>query len=179
MEFVIGWSLFGIGLCVIFYIISCIHRRYVERHKTYYDPRRLAEQRRLKQARNKEFRELVEYNLAHLPSTELPLLDPDWSAVDRFIKITGFQFLDKGDNYQYGGGVNYYDNHYILKSEFNYDSLQLIELLDKDVDWFGKNPTGITLSEENEVLENFLRKKYSGLSENSIKYICLIYFNYN
>ena len=163
----------------MFYIITCIRKRYAEQQKMYYDPKIAAERHRLQQARSKEFRELVENNRAHLPSNEPPPLAPDWFAVDRFIKITRFQFCDEGEKYQYGGGENYYDIHYISKSEYDNDFLRLIELLKEDVDWFINNPTGITLSEENELFENFLRKKYPKLLEDSIKQICRIHLYYN
>lgn len=179
MEFIIGWSLFGIGLCIMFYVITCIRKKYAGQQEKYYDPKRIAEQRRLKQAQNKEFGKLVKNNLAHIPRDEPPPLSPDWSAIDRFVRITGFRFCDEGEKYQYSGDRNYYDIHYILKSEYDSDFLRLIELLKEDLDWFINNPTGITLSEENELLENFLRKKYPELSEDSIKQICLLHFYYD
>ena len=163
----------------MFYIITCIRKKIAKQQKMYYDPKISAERLRLQQARSKEFRELVENNLAHLPDDEPPPLSPDWSAVDRFIKITRFRFCDEGERYQYGGGENYWDIHYISKSEYDNDSLRLIELLKENLDWFVNNPTGITLSEENELVRNFLRKKYPELSEDSIKQICLLHFYYD
>lgn len=176
-KFIIVWSLFGVGICVMLFVVTVLKRRHAEQLK--WDPIRLAEERRLEEARSIEFRKLVKNNLARLPSAETPPLDPDWNAVNVFIRATKFQFSDKGDKFQYGDQVNYWDIYYISKSEFDGDSLKLIELLRKDVEWFTENPTGMTLSEEDEVLCFFLRKKYSGLSDENIGLIRLKILYYN
>ncbi len=173
VKFILVWSLGGILLCVMFFVITRIRQKYAERHKTW-DLRRDVERRRLYQARSREFQEHVKYNLDHLPNGEPLQLAPHWDAVDRFIDLTSFRFWDEGDMFRYGGGQNYWDIHYIPKAEFDGDTLRLIELLDSDLKWFIANPTGITISEEQEVFEDFLRKKYAGLSEKSVKTICLV-----
>lgn len=112
------------------------------------------------------YKQKVEYNRAHLPSVELPPINPDWNAVDEFITETRFSFTDNGDRFSYYCFENgSYKEKFIPKSDFDSDTLRLIELIDKDVDWFYANATGETVSEEDETLTGFLMKKYSGLSE--------------
>lgn len=126
--------------------------------------------------RREEYKQRAEYNRAHLPSMELPPLAPDWAAVDDFIMKTRCSFTDEGYRFAYLALVNNsYETKYILKSDFDSDTLRLIELLQKDVGWFYANPTGVTLTDQDETLTIFLREKYSGLSERSISRISSTY----
>lgn len=175
MEFIIGWSFGGILLCVIFYVATVFHQRYVKQQEAR-KAEREAEDRRYKEQRQQEFLKLITYNREHMPSLELPPLAPDWAVADGFITETRFGFADKGDRFEYYIlADNSYKTKYILKSNFDSDTLRLIELLNKDVGWFYDNTTGATLTEESETLENFLRGKYSGLLEESISQISRIY----
>ena len=118
------------------------------------------------------YKQKVEYNRAHLPSVELPPINPDWNAVDEFIMETRFRFTDNDDIFSYYCFENgSYKEKSIPKSDFDSDTLRLIELIDKDVDWFYANTTGETVSEEDVFLTDFLMQKYSGLSEKSISRI--------
>lgn len=178
MEFVIGWSIFGVVVCVLFYVATVLHRKYLKQKEQEYDPRQRAERCRRILLRRKDFREFLKKNLADLPSTQLPKLAVDWAAVDRFIKKTCFSFKDNGDTFRYGGGVNYWDVHYIPKSEFDGDTLSLIEQLDNDLKWFIDHPICTTISEEHDKLAGFLREKYPGLSENSVDMVGLRFWNF-
>lgn len=177
MEFVIGWSIFGVVVCVLFYVATVLHRKYLKQKEQEYDPRQRAERCRRILLRRKDFREFLKKNLADLPSTQLPKLAVDWAAVDRFIKKTCFSFTDNGDTFRYGGGVNYWDVHYIPKSEFDGDALSLIEQLDNDLKWFIDHPICTTISEEHDKLAGFLREKYPGLSENSVDMVGLRFWD--
>ena len=118
------------------------------------------------------YKQKVEYNRAHLPSIELPSINPDWNVVDEFITETRFSFTDKGDRFSYYRFENgSYKEKSIPKSDFDSDTLRLIELIDKDVDWFYANATGEAIFEQNKNLTGFLMKKYSKLSEKSISRI--------
>lgn len=174
MEFIIGWSLGGIILCVMFYIITIFHRKCVERQNARAAEKN-AEDRRYKEQRQQEYLQLITFNREHMPSTELPPLDPDWAAVDELVAVTYFGLMDEGDRYRYLDVSDHSKPKFILKSDFDDDTLKLIELLNKDVKWFYKNPTGEKLWEQAETLKNFLREKYSGLSEKSISRICSTY----
>lgn len=169
MEFIIGWSLGGILLCVMFYVATFFHQREARKAE------KEAEDRRYKEQRQKKLLDLITYNREHMPSTELPPFDPDWAAVDKFITETRFRFTDEGDKYAFCIRLADPEKQCILKSNFDSDTLWLIELLNKDVNWFYGNTTGVTLTEESETLENFLREKYSGLSEESISRISSTY----
>ena len=126
--------------------------------------------------RQLEYYRRAEYNRTHLPSMELPPLDPDWYAVDNFTMETRFRFTDEGYRFAYLVLIdNSYETKYFLKSEFNNDTLRLIELLHADINWFYANPTGVTLSEQDNILTEFLKEKYSGLSERSISRISHTY----
>lgn len=159
----------GIGFCVSLGIAAALFAEPFIRsrkHKTvnYADKKREA------------FKQRAQYNRSHLPSVELPPLEPDWAAVDRLIRETRFRLADEGYRFAYLVLVNNsYETKYVLKSDFNSDTLKVIELLRKDLDWFYANPTGVTLAEQDETLLNFLREKYSGLSEKSFSRICHTY----
>ena len=116
-----------------------------------------------------EYRQRAEYNRAHLPSKELPPLSPDWAAVNRLIEETRFRLYDEGDvfrSYEYDKGT-----WTIPKSDFDSDTLKLIDLIKKDVDWFYGHPTGCSARECGTVLEDFLCEKYPLLSEKSVSCI--------
>ena len=122
-----------------------------------------------------EYRQRAEYNRANLPSKELPPLSPDWDAVNRLIEETRFQLYDEGDVflcYEYENR-NEYENtsRTIPKSDFDSDTLKLIDLIKKDVDWFYGHPTGCSAGECRTVLEGYLHEKYPLLSEESISWI--------
>lgn len=124
-------------------------------------------------AEQREYRQRAEYNKAHLPSMELPPLSPDWDAVNGFIQETRFCQWDGGEvfcYYEYDTG-----RHEIPKSDFDSDTLKLIEMLISDVNWFYCNPTGEYVWEQSEILEHFLREKYPLLSDKSISRICSTY----
>ncbi len=136
--------------------------------------------RETKKRRNKiyekereEYRQKTEYNRAHLPSKELPPVSPDWAAVNRLIMETRFRLYVKGDafvHYDYRNG-----NRKIPRSGFDDDTLKLIDMILKDVDWFYGHHTGGSVGECAAVLEVFLREKYSLLSAESVDFICGTY----
>lgn len=114
----------------------------------------------------------IEYNKTHPPSKDLPPLSPDWGEVGEFIEKTRFDFTDKGESYSYISYENHLIEHRsIPKSDFDGDTLKLIELLKRDVDWFYGCPTGNSAGERGNVLESFLREKYPQLSDKSISRI--------
>lgn len=165
MRSVIGWFLVGVLVVVLIYIIGSNIRRAIAKltkKESQYGIDKCEE----------EYIRQIEYNRAHLPSTELPPLAPDWIAIDEFILETRFWFIDEGYRFAYLALVNnFYETRYILKSDFGSDSLKLIEMLCKDVNWFYENPTGVTLGEQDNILTEFLKEKYSRLSESSISRI--------
>lgn len=116
-----------------------------------------------------EHRQKVEYNRAHLPSKELPQFSPDWAAVNRLIEETRFRLYDEGDvfrSYEYDRG-----SWTIPKSDFDDDTLKLLDLIKKDLNWFYGHHTGCTVGECGTVLEGYLCEKYPLLSEKSISCI--------
>lgn len=122
----------------------------------------------------------IEYNKTHLPSKELPPLSPNWGEVEEFIEKTRFDFTSVGESYSYIGYENHLIEHRsIPKSDFEGDTLKLIETLRADVNWFYCNQTGERLWEQSEILERFLRKKYPRLSDKSISRICSTYCTNN
>lgn len=135
--------------------------------------------RETKKRRNKiyekereEYRQKTEYNRAHLPSKELPPISPDWDAVNRLMGKKG-RLFDEGDlfvNYEYDKGAQR-----IPKSDFDDDTLKLIDLIWKDVDWFYGHHTGVSVGECSTVLEEYLREKYPLLSAESVNHICRTY----
>ena len=138
---------------------------------------RAAKKRRSKAYENwrTEYRQRAEYNRAHLPSKELPQFSPDWNYVNRLIIETRFQLYDRGDVflcYEYENR-NEYENtsRTIPKSDFDGDTLKLINLIKKDFDWFYGHPTGETVGECMTVLEGFLSDKYPMLPAESISWI--------
>lgn len=162
MEFVIGWSIFGVLVSVLFFIVSEAARRS--------KARAAARSAREAEEQREEFSREVKYNRAHLPPKELPLISPDWDAVNRLIKETRYRFYDEGDVflcYEYDRG-----SWRIPKSDFDGDTLKLIDLIKKDVDWFYGHPTGCSTGECGTVLEGYLREKYPLLSARSVNFIC-------
>lgn len=116
-----------------------------------------------------EYRQRAEYNRAHLPSKELPPIFPDWDAVNRLIEETRFRLYDEGEvfrSYEYDRGT-----WTIPKSDFDSDTLKLLDLIKKDMEWFYGHHTGCTVGECGTVLEGFLREKYPLLSDRSISCI--------
>lgn len=168
MRLVIGWLIVGVLVIVLIYIIgNNICRMFAK-----------LTNRKPKYNYADEFLRRTEckYNRAHLPSTELPELAPDWLFAEKFIMETRFRFTDEGYRFAYLALVNNsYETKYFLKSEFTKETLKLIEFLSKDVNWFYANPTGVTLSEQDYILTGFLKEKYSGLSERSISRISHTY----
>ena len=122
----------------------------------------------------REYQRKIEYNKTHLPSKELPPLSPDWDRIEEIVKETRFDIRDVGDSYEYI--VSHLHEHYfercsVLKSELSDDTVKLIDMLLRDVDWFYAHPAGSSVGEGSTVLESFLREKYSMLSEDSISRI--------
>lgn len=117
-----------------------------------------------------EYRQRAEYNRTHLPSKELPPISPDWDAVNRLIEECRFQMYVEGDAFvcrEYDRGV-----WRVPKSDFDDDTLKLLDLLEKDMSWFYGHHTGVTVGECGTVLEGFLREKYPLLSVKSVSCIC-------
>ena len=117
------------------------------------------------------YEQRIKYNLEHLPSEELPIFNPNWAEIDNVISKTYFRIKDTGDCF------SHYDTsngkyHYFLKSDFDTDTLKLLEMLYNDFFWFYSHPTGHSVSEESEIVEDFIRKKYGSLNENSIQRLC-------
>lgn len=117
----------------------------------------------------------IEYNKTHLPSKELPPLSPDSDKLGKVvIKSSGLMLKDVGDSYVCI--VVYASENYkqrsISKSELDGDTIKLIDLLLKDLDWFYAHPTGVSVGECGTVLESFLREKYPMLSADSVSRIC-------
>lgn len=142
MEFVIGWSIFGVVVCVLFYVVSELSRRSKAK-------KALREERLSEEGREK-FLQTVKYNREHLPNTQIPPIHPIHEEVDSIMqKYTTFLLnpppLD----------------------EYDEDSVSYARLIISDINWFFWNPTGFSLAEEKEVIKKYLREKYL-LSEKSI-----------
>lgn len=69
----------------------------------------------------------------------------------------------------------HYKRHSIPKSELDDDTIKLIELIERDVDWFYAHHTGNSVGECGYVLESFLREKYPKLTEKSVGRIVQTY----
>ena len=105
-----------------------------------------------------------------MPSKELPPLAPDWSVINRFFESITFRLYDKGDVFDFFD----YDkgSHKVPKTDFDSDTLELIEIICDDVRWFNTYPTGVSWSACRDELESFLREKYPRLSEKAADRIC-------
>ncbi len=122
-----------------------------------------------------EYQKRIEYNRAHLPSTEPPELSPDWQALNEFIFVSRFRF-DIGDNeIVYPDYDSRMPRKTIPRSHFDDDTLKLLEKLEKDADWFYGHHTGNSAGECGSVLESFLREKYPELTEKSVVRIVQTY----
>lgn len=142
MGFVIGWSIFGIVVCVLFYVVSELSRRS--------KAKKAAREERLSEERREKFLQTVKYNREHLPNTQIPPIHPIPEVVDSIMqKYTTFLLepppLD----------------------EYDEDSVSYVRLIISDIDWFFCNPTGVSFKAEMEVLKEYLREKYL-LSEKSV-----------
>lgn len=142
MGFVIGWSIFGVAVCVLFYVVSELSRRS--------KAKKAAREARLSAERYEKFCQTVKYNREHLPNTQIPPIHPIPEVVDSIMqKYTTFLLnpppLDEYDD----------------------DSVSYARLIISDIDWFFLNPTGFSLAEEKEVIKKYLRENYL-LSEKSI-----------
>lgn len=149
MEFVIGWSIFGVLVSVLFFIVSEAARRS--------KARAAARSARLAEERREEFSRKVKYNREHIPcETTPPYFHPINETVDRIIQMIGLiMYDDRGDRLR---ELDNYDD----------DSIYLVEMIKRSVMWFLSNPTGETISEECEVIREFLRKQFC-ISEESIE----------
>lgn len=142
MEFVIGWSIFGVAVCVLFYVVSELRRRS--------KAKKAAREERLSAERYEKFCQTAKYNREHLPNTPIPPIHPIPEVVDSIMqKYTTFLLepppLD----------------------EYDEDSVSYVRLIFSDILWFRSNPTGVSLAKEMDVLKEYLREKYL-LSEKSI-----------
>lgn len=110
--------------------------------------------------------------LGHLltPSLEMPPINPDWTAINELSEMKIFPFSDEGEKLSYSKrtGFRDYITLYVNKSDYNSDTLKLIELLNQDVIWFYRHNNewywGI-------FLDVFLKKKYPKLSDYSVEKI--------
>ena len=119
-----------------------------------------------------EYQRKIEYNKTHLPSKELPPLSPDWDRIEEIAKETRFALNDIGNCYEYTVLHNYeWKRFSISKSELSDDTVKLVDMLLKDIDWFYAHLTGNSVGECGTVLESFLREKYPMLSADSISKI--------
>lgn len=116
----------------------------------------------------KQLEQSYKYNREHLPSEELPIFNPNWAEIDNFIMKTYFKIKDTGDCFSYHDTTTGKRQRF-FKSDFDTDTLKLLEMLYNDFFWFYSHPTGRSVSEDREVVEDFIRKKYSSLKENSIR----------
>ncbi|MBD5113327.1 MAG: hypothetical protein HDT42_12475 [Ruminococcaceae bacterium] len=149
MEFVIGWSIFGILVSVLFFAVSETKRR--SKTKAAIRAAQLAEKKR------EEFLRNVKYNREHLPYEAMPpFFHPITDTVDSIILTIGVDLYD-------GRGE-------MLRELCDYDgdSVRLVDMINKNIWWFVQNPTGETISEQCEVMREFLRKQYC-ISEESIE----------
>ena len=119
-----------------------------------------------------EYQRKIEYNKTHLPSKELPPLSPDWDRIEEIVKESQFDLRDIGDSYEYTVLHNYeWKRFHIPKSELSEDTVKLIDMLLKDVDWFYAHHTGNSVSECATILDGYLREKYPILSADCISTI--------
>lgn len=141
MGFVIGWSIFGVAVCVLFYVVSELRRRS--------KAKKAAREERLFEERCEKFRQTVKYNREHLPDTPIPPIHPIPEVVDYII--------------------HKYANELDLPplDEYDNDSASYVRLIFSDIDWFFCNCTGVSIVEETKVLKEYLREKYL-LSDESI-----------
>ncbi len=147
MGFVIGWSIFGVVVCVLFYVVSELSRRS--------KAKKAAREARLSAERYEKFCETVKYNREHLPNTPIPPIHPIHEEVERIIQTIGVDLYDgRGEPLP-------------LNDEYDDDSVSYVDLIFRDIMWFWNNPTGVSIAEEREVLRKYLREKYL-LSDESI-----------
>lgn len=142
MEFVIGWSIFGVAVCVLFYVVSELSRRS--------KAKKAAREARLSAERREKFLQTVKYNREHLPNIPIPPIHPIPEAVDSIMQKYKMSVLEPPP-----------------LDGFDHDSVSYARLIINDIEWFFKNPTGVSMPEEMEVLKEYLREKYS-LSEKSV-----------
>lgn len=147
MEFVIGWSIFGIVICVLFYLVSELSRRSKAKEAA-----RIA---RLNAERYEELCRKAAYNREHLPDNPIPPLHPIPEVVDEIIRTCRF-------NYLFDGRGKPRDD------EYDSDSVSYVLLIGKDVKWFVNNPTDVDSCEEYKILREYLRDRYH-ISDESIK----------
>lgn len=117
------------------------------------------------------YEQRLKYNREHLPSKELPIFNPNWAEIDKLIAKTYFRIKDTGDCFSHHDTTTG-KYRYFLKSDFDTDTLKLLEMLYNDFFWFYSHPTGRSVSEESEIVEDFIRGKYGSLNENSIRRLC-------
>lgn len=147
MGFVIGWSIFGVAVCVLFYVVSELRRRS--------KAKKAAREARLSAERYEKFCQTAKYNREHLPNTPMPPIHPIPEEVERIIQTIGVDLYD-------GRG-----EPLLLNDEYDDDSVSYVDLIFRDILWFHSNPTGVSLAEEMDVLKEYLREKYL-LSDESI-----------
>lgn len=120
--------------------------------------------------REQEYKKRIEYNRSHLPSAELPLLKPDWDAVNGFIVSTQFRIrIENGAFTRFSRTEHKWEN--IPVGDYDSDTLGLLELIYGDLMWFYHNSTGLSVSDELAVLREFMQGKYPQLTEKSILYL--------
>lgn len=147
MEFVIGWSIFGIVICVLFYAVSELSRR-----------SKVKEAARVARLNAEKYEELcrkVAYNREHLPDDLMPPIHPIPEVVEKIIRIFGYELYD--------GRGNPLD-----LDEYDSDSVSYVHLIYKDIFWFMSNPTDLELVEECKILREYLRARYL-ISDESIE----------
>lgn len=139
MEFIIVWSVFGIVICVLFYVVSELSRR-----------SKAKEAARVARRNAEEYEELcrkIAYNREHLPDDPLPPIHPIPEVVDKIIRTFGYELYDGRENP-------------LDLDEYDSDSVSYVHLIFKDIMWFVDNPTDVQGGEEYKVLEEYLRGRY-------------------
>lgn len=139
MEFVIGWSIFGIVICVLFYVGSELSRRLKAKEAA-----RVA---RLHEEMYEELCRKAAYNREHLPDDPIPPINPIPEVVDSIIRTFGYDLHDSRGNP-------------LDLDEYDSDSVGYVRFIYKDIMWFVNNPTDLNGSEERKILMEYLRDRY-------------------
>lgn len=147
MEFVLGWSIFGIVICVLFYAASELKRRL-----------KAKEAERIAQRNVEAYEELCRkaaYNREHLPDAPLPPIHPIPEEVEKIIRTFGYELYDtKGCKFDL--------------DEFDSDSVNYVKLICNAFMWFVSNPTDVNMREEHKILREYLRNRYI-ISDESVE----------
>lgn len=122
------------------------------------------------------YEEKIKYNQEHLPSLKIPMENPPYEKLDEFIEETRFKFWEYDISYKY---MKNNEKITLCKSELDADLVKFISILKEDMDWLDSHSLGESIGEDSLVVRNFLKNKYGGLSEDSLRRLLVRYCHNN